>query len=231
MRHGRAMRSKALDIVRSIEHWRAMVSQDLSERIIAAALDQFGRLGFDGASTRDIARASGVAMSSITYHFGGKQGLYLACADHIAVLLGAVHAPLLDAVRDRPPQTAEEARAALIALLENFARLMLSPRSEAASQFITREQQHPTEAFERIYDRMMRPVLDCACGLLAIARPSLSDGERRALLMNLVGMALVLRLARACVVRVMAVGDIDEPTAHFLVAGLRRSAQTLLMEG
>ena len=31
-------------------------------------------------------------MSSITYHFGGKQGLYLAAADHIAGQIGAVHA-------------------------------------------------------------------------------------------------------------------------------------------
>src|SRR3546814_10523816 len=45
--------------------------------------DLFGRKGLDGASTRGIAKAAGTAMSSITYHYGGKEGLYLAAADYI----------------------------------------------------------------------------------------------------------------------------------------------------
>ncbi len=45
--------------------------QMVSAMLLDTAIDQFGRLGFEGASTRDIARASGTAMSSITYHFGG----------------------------------------------------------------------------------------------------------------------------------------------------------------
>jgi len=207
-----------------------MTTPNLPQRIIEAALEQFGRMGFDAASTRDIARASGTAMSSITYHFGGKQGLYLACADHIATQIGAVHAPLLEAMREKPPQTPEEARVSALALLENFARFMLAPQSESYCQFIVREQQHPTEAFERIYARVMEPVLESAVALLTIARPLLADAERRALVTNMVGMALILRLGRACVARVMQVDDLDETTSDFLIAGLRRSAQTLLTE-
>jgi AcrR family transcriptional regulator len=209
---------------------RDMTTPDLSQRIIAAALDQFGRLGFDAASTRDIARASGTAMSSITYHFGGKQGLYLACADRIAVAIGGVHAPLMEALKANPPTTAEAARAGALALLENFARFMLAPESETYCQFIVREQQHPTEAFERIYAHMMSPVLEAATALVAIARPSLDERARRALVTNLMGMAIVLRVARACVARVMQVDDLDRDTSDYLIATLRRSAQTLLME-
>jgi len=207
-----------------------MTTPDLSLRIITAALDQFGRLGFDAASTRDIAKASGVAMSSITYHFGSKQGLYLACADHIAMAIAGVHAPLMEALRANPPQTAEAAREGALALLENFARFMLAPDSETYCQFIVREQQHPTEAFERIYAHMMAPLLETAVALLAIVKPDRDDKARRALVTSVMGMALVLRIARACVVRVMQVDDIDPSTAEYLVANLRRSAQTLLME-
>lgn len=207
-----------------------MTTPELSQRIITAALEQFGRLGFDAASTRDIARASGVAMSSITYHFGGKQGLYLACADHIALVISGVHAPLLEAIKANPPQTVEAARAAAIALLENFARFMLAPESEMHCQFIVREQQHPTEAFERIYAQMMRPVLEAATMLLAIILPDRDETMRRALVTNLVGMALVLRVGRACVARVMQVDDIDAQTADLLIANLRASAQTLLTQ-
>lgn len=207
-----------------------MATQDLSQRIIEAALEPFGRMGFDGASTRDIARASGTAMSSITYHFGGKQGLYLACADHIATQIGAVHAPLMDAMRIKPPQTPDEARAGALALLENFARFMLAPQSEHYCQFIVREQQHPTEAFERIYARVMAPVLESAVALLKIARPLLDDVERRVLVTNMVGMALILRIGRACVAWTMQVDDLDDATSNILIAGLRRTAQTLLTE-
>lgn len=199
-------------------------------RIVEAAIHQFGAMGYEGASTRDIAAASGTAMSSITYHFGGKQGLYLACADHIGAQISAVHAAGMTAIRADPPRDPETARIAMLALLENFARLMLAPQSEAWSQFIVREQQRPTEAFERLYQAIMSPVLETVLGLMAIARPSLDDTRRRTLVMNIVGMALVLRLARACVSRVMGVEDIDEATADTLIAGLRRSALELLTE-
>lgn len=207
-----------------------MASQDLSLRIIEAGLEQFGRCGFDGSSTRDIAKASGTAMSSITYHFGGKHGLYLACADHIATQIGAIHAPLLALVGERPPQDAAQARTYLLALLENFARFMLAPQSESYCQFIVREQQHPTEAFERIYERVMQPVMETAVALLVVARTDLEDKARRALIANVMGMALVLRIGRACVSRLMQVDDLDEATSDYLIAGLRRSAQTLLLE-
>jgi len=207
-----------------------MASQDLSARIVAAALEQFGRLGFDGASTRDIARAAGTAMSSITYHFGGKQGLYVACADHIAEIVAENRRPVVEAIAADPPTSPEAARAALIMLIENLGRLMLSPRSATFAQFIVREQQHPTEAFERLYARMMRPVLETALLLIDIARPSLADAERRALLANAVGMALVLRLARATVSRIMQVETLDEATADLLLASLRCNALSLLKE-
>jgi AcrR family transcriptional regulator len=202
----------------------------LALRLVEAAIDQFGRAGFEGASTRDIAAASGTTMSSITYHFGGKQGLYLACADYIADRIGATHERGMAVIRANPPRTADEARMALLMLLDNFAGLMLAPESEAWSQFIVREQQRPTEAFERIYARVMGPVLATAIDLLVLVRPSLDESARRVLVLNFVGMTLVLRLARACVARVMGVADIDQPTAQTLVAGLRRTALDLLKE-
>ena len=63
---------------------RAMVQQ----RLLEIAVREFGLKGLEGASTRGIAAAAGTAMSSITYHYGGKEGLYLAAADHIAAQMG-----------------------------------------------------------------------------------------------------------------------------------------------
>ena len=53
-------------------------------RIIKEALEIFGRQGFDSASTREIAGAADVPLPALQYYFGGKEGLYLACADYVA---------------------------------------------------------------------------------------------------------------------------------------------------
>ncbi|WP_292964492.1 TetR/AcrR family transcriptional regulator [Novosphingobium sp. UBA1939] len=46
------------------------------ERIIRAAGAEFAAKGFDGAATRSIAAAAGVQHTLVTYHFGGKEGLW-----------------------------------------------------------------------------------------------------------------------------------------------------------
>lgn len=45
------------------------------ERILQAALEEFGSKGYAGARTAAIAARAGVNAQLITYHFGGKQGL------------------------------------------------------------------------------------------------------------------------------------------------------------
>ncbi|OBJ10562.1 TetR/AcrR family transcriptional regulator [Mycobacterium sp. 1465703.0] len=49
--------------------------------ILDAANDEFGRFGYDGARVMRIAERAGVAHQLITYHFGGKKGLFDALSD------------------------------------------------------------------------------------------------------------------------------------------------------
>ena len=46
--------------------------------LLDAALEEFAAKGFAGARVRDIARQAGVSKDLVAYHFGGKDGLYLA---------------------------------------------------------------------------------------------------------------------------------------------------------
>lgn len=46
--------------------------------LLEAALEEFAVRGFAGARVRDIAARAGVSKDLIAYHFGGKEGLYLA---------------------------------------------------------------------------------------------------------------------------------------------------------
>src|SRR4051794_35240353 len=45
------------------------------ERILSAAVAEFGARGYSGARTASIAARAGVNAQLISYHFGGKQGL------------------------------------------------------------------------------------------------------------------------------------------------------------
>ena len=51
-------------------------SDDTKAVIMRAAISQFTRLGYEGASMRDIANAAGVNIGLIRYHFGHKADLY-----------------------------------------------------------------------------------------------------------------------------------------------------------
>ncbi len=68
-------------------------------RIIHAALELFGAQGYEQTSTRDIAARAGVNAPALQYYFDGKDGLYLACAEHMAARGNALMAPALQKAR------------------------------------------------------------------------------------------------------------------------------------
>lgn len=181
---------------------RAMPSPSTDSRLLDVAVDHFGRLGLEGASTRAIARDAETPMSSITYHFGGKDGLYLAAADHIAADMHHHIAPMLDhAARLCGDDGAiADARAAIHAVIGGMAIMMLREEMAPVARFIVREQADPTEAFARIYDRVMGATLNRLGGLVArVSGQRMARDEARLRAIMLVGQVLVFRVARATV--------------------------------
>lgn len=55
-----------------------MASSDCRTRILDAAEILFAEHGFDGTSLRQLTRGAAVNLAAVSYHFGGKQALYLA---------------------------------------------------------------------------------------------------------------------------------------------------------
>src|SRR4029078_4268546 len=70
-------------------------------RILSPAEDVFLRHGFAGASTREIAAAAGVNISSLHYHWESKETLYFAVFEH-------VYDRILELVRSSIPDTSVE---------------------------------------------------------------------------------------------------------------------------
>lgn len=55
-------------------------------RILNVGIQLFGNFGFDSVSTRDIAAKAGVPPASLRYYFANKEGLYIACLEHVQTL-------------------------------------------------------------------------------------------------------------------------------------------------
>ena len=199
-------------------------------RLLETSVDFFGRLGFEGASTRDIARAPATTMSSITYHFGSKEGLYLAAADHIAAQISARTGPLLDRVDAAEILDREIAIEQTLTVLDGVAEMMLGAETEYWARYIIREQQAPTDAFERIYQGAMRRIADTLIRLVAVARPDLDDRRGRVTAVMLFGQAMILRSGLAVVCRVLETHDLGEADRALLRQRLRANATSVLSQ-
>lgn len=173
-------------------------------RLIEVAVDLFGRDGMNAVGTRAIADAADVPMSAITYHFGGKEGLYLACARHIAAEMQERTAPLLELALIACGESggASEARTAILAMLGGFVAIMMNDALAPTARFIVREQMNPTPAFAILFDNAMQPLIERMQQLLQrIAGERLTHDQVRIRTLALFGQVLAFRFARATLMR------------------------------
>lgn len=194
--------------------------------LVQAALKLFGRHGFDGTSTREIAAEAQANIGSIAYHFGGKEGLRAAVADYIVETVQAVAGQAL-AVGQAPAsgQAApagdpDAARAQLFAAIEGVVGFVVAqPQAGEIVQFLLRELQHPTAALDRIYDGVFEPTHRRLCHLWEQATGEPAESERtRLTVFTLIGQVIYFRIGREAVKRRMGWHDIGAAEAAKVVA-------------
>lgn len=202
------------------------------EKLLSASIDIFGRYGFDGASTRKLADAAGVNLQAIPYYFGGKEGLYIAAAEHLAAIIGGHVADLRTVILERlarldaegAAMSPKEARALLTQMVQRMVGLFVSRQSESWARFIIREQMEPTEAFARVYENIMGPMISMAGRLVGtILGEDPASQQVRLRTLSFVGSILVFRMAHAALLRQMqwdAVGPTELETLQRHAADL-----------
>lgn len=184
---------------------------DTRAQLIEAALDIFGRLGYEGATTRQIAKAANANLAAIVYHFGSKEALHLAVAEHVAESILARVGPTLATIAT-PSATAtpDAARAALHRLIETLVDVLLgSAEAERWARFIVREQLQPTAAFDVIYG-YMEQAMSAALHIIATILDVPEDDDLRLRAITVFGQILVFRVAQTMVFRRMkwtSIGD------------------------
>ncbi|PWK70784.1 CerR family C-terminal domain-containing protein [Aminobacter sp. AP02] len=189
--------------------------------LIIAALKLFGRQGFDGTSTREIAGAANANIGSIAYHFGSKEGLRLAAADYIIETIQTIAGQALGNMAPaRPhPVTPEEAEAQIEAAVERMVRFIVArPEAGEIVQFVLRELSQPTDALDRIYTGVFEPVHRRLCLLWATATGDEAESERaRITVFMIIGQVIYFRIARAAVLRRMGWADIGPVEASKII--------------
>lgn len=66
---------------------RPMDTAPAAERIIAAAINLYGDMGFTGVSLKTIAAQAGVSAPLISHYFGSKEGLRRACDRYASAIV------------------------------------------------------------------------------------------------------------------------------------------------
>ncbi len=218
-------RAEPMERSRHAQRARQDRGAETRARLLQAALDVFGRLGFEAASTREIARQADANLAAIVYHFGGKEGLHRAVAEHVTAeiqqRLGPAAARVSEAFAagalDKP-----SARRLLQGMAEAHLDTMLGVReAEAWARFIVREQMETSPVLETIIGFMapVHAILRRLVGVLVDRDP---DGDEVGFLVfTLLGQAMVFRVAQPIVLRLTgrdAIATADRALIASLIA-------------
>jgi len=175
---------------------------DTRQALLKAAVKLFGEAGFDATSTREIAREANANISAISYHFGGKDKLRLACAEYVAERLARVAARPQDQPQPRTPQ---QAAIALEKLVSNLVEALLSqPGAPELAQFVLREIARPGEVLDLVFPRFLAPAHQRACDLWALATGEGPESPAvRLAVFSILGQVVYFRLGQALVCKRM----------------------------
>lgn len=130
--------------------------------IIDTAIPIFGDRGFEGASTRMLVEPVGASPAAIQYYFGGKAGLYRACAeclaDQVWQKLDSDGRALDDLALDADPEILIDALCSFFLIQE---KTLHDDREMAQrSLFLLREQSGSSgPVFDIIFERLNERVL------------------------------------------------------------------------
>jgi AcrR family transcriptional regulator len=146
------------------------------EKILAAAEALFAEAGYEGTSIRQIALRAGVPVALVSYHFGGKLGLYRRVFEsHAPTLVAERRAGLALAALEQDP---DRRLAAIVkAVLVPMLGLRSTEGRQSLGRLLAREVSDP-RSFERgIIGDLLDPIAAAVIELLGTTLPGRSTTE------------------------------------------------------
>ncbi|MCU7933108.1 MAG: CerR family C-terminal domain-containing protein [Candidatus Thiodiazotropha sp. (ex Codakia rugifera)] len=177
---------------------------ETKDRLLLAALHAFGQRDYDGVSTREIVEEAEANISAISYHFGGKQELYLATVTYLADKLHAGIVDRFSQIEQRVKEaTPNECANMLCQFLGHFLeQMLLGEVGMHAPGIIFREQNQPTAAFEILYEKLLEP-MHCILASLVARYRGTAPTDQAVIIMThaLLGQTIIFRLGRTTLLR------------------------------
>jgi AcrR family transcriptional regulator len=162
---------------------------DARHRLLEAGQAAFADRGFDGATVRDICRRAGVNIAGVTYHFGGKEGLYVEAVKHAHTC-----AARMDDFPVPPPGTPPADK--LRVFIREMVGRMHAPAGTTAMKLMMREAADPGRAVGVVVDEFIRPVAFALRGILRELLPGLDEPRLLATGFSVIGQILFYRQNR-----------------------------------
>ena len=134
------------------------VREDIRERLLDAALAEFGAKGFDGASTRAIAARIHAHQPQINYHFASKAALWNAAVDHLFGELGQAMGGLAERVRRPGSADVAELAAVFAEVIRRFVRF--AARHPELNQIMVHEATAESGRLTWMTERYVKPLYD-----------------------------------------------------------------------
>jgi TetR/AcrR family transcriptional regulator, regulator of cefoperazone and chloramphenicol sensitivity len=173
------------------------------QALVRAAVQVFGQSGLEAATTREIAQRAQQNIAAIAYYFGGKEGLYLAVAEHIVEVILARIGPLMDEAETFLRQ-AKPAPQRCMHYIQRLLELCIATNQSMVplTGIIVREQTQPTRAFSILYDGCLERLQRLGAALIrAYVGDGASEHECIVRFHAMLGEALAFRFARETILR------------------------------
>ena len=156
--------------------------------LLEAALVLFGERGFEGTSTRDIAGLAGCNQGLISFHFGGKEGLYDAARTVIFDNLGSIVRPMTHRLEEALAAETDAAtlcgilQAEITSILTSFIR---KQHHQSWFLLLRRSLHVGDEKTRELHSALFLPLLDVIGRILAKADPAEDSALKAFLLVDM----------------------------------------------
>jgi TetR/AcrR family transcriptional regulator, regulator of cefoperazone and chloramphenicol sensitivity len=203
-------------------------------RIVTAALQMFGQRGFEAASTRDIATLAGVNAPALQYYFDSKEGLFVACVEHIVKRVWEYLSEPVERAKRALEERAEVEQLieCFCAIQDQLAHFMFTTKDKDDWRlFMARIQagEGPAAGFEIAYKNISCHISDVTSGIVGrlLGRPA-ADEETLVRTAALSGTLMVFQMSRRSVMMKLGWDKIDADRLALLQRVNREHTRVLL---
>lgn len=213
------------------EDKRAERGRSTRRQMLKAGLEAFARYGPDGISTRELAKIAGVNSAAIAYHFGSKEGYYLAVVRYLVEERAGPLISLLKLFEELQKKEKDGARELFEMFIYHLVWAVLT-NSDARliASISSREHLHPTEAYEIIFNVLSRLHNLIGCLIKSSLKKDLDDQEVSIMAHAILGQIFLFRIGARTLLRVLSKNNFDEELIEKVARVVSRMAAGAISE-